>query len=149
MRSWQFTTVLYLLRWIVVLPIAFLLGFLFPGGGVSLSGAGPILWFWLILGAPLSKPFSSASFPGGSCGSLSSLKIEGRPWNFVAVAAAMMTLLHLGAGPVALGPAAITGAFLGYTYSHFAPADLSQAFVHTSGFHAAINLVGLLVISAS
>jgi hypothetical protein len=44
-------------------------------------------------------------------------------------------------------PSLVTGGFLGYTYAHFAPAGFTQAFLHTSAFHAGINLVGFILIA--
>ena len=79
---------------------------------------------------------------------LTFVRHDRRPWGFVIIAAVMMTLLHAGAWPAAIIPSFVKGAFLGYTYGHFAPSGFRQAFLHTSIFHACINLVGCILIAA-
>jgi hypothetical protein len=64
---------------------------------------------------------------------------------FVFCSAMTMVLLHP-LTPVVFVFAFITGCFLAYVYSHFAPINHIRAIKHTSAFHMGINLVGWLLM---
>jgi hypothetical protein len=69
-----------------------------------------------------------------------------RPWAFIVVSASLMALVHAHPGAVLMS--LVTGAFLAYCFAHFAKQGLLRAFLVTSGFHAAINVPGWLVLIA-
>ena len=54
-----------------------------------------------------------------------------------------MALLHF---PYALPCGFVTGAFLAYCYAHFAVRSQWLAFVAAALYHAAINLVGFVLL---
>jgi hypothetical protein len=67
-----------------------------------------------------------------------------RPWGFVLISAALMAALH--ADLASILPSLVTGAFLAYCFAHFANNGLGKAVIATAGFHAAINLIGWVVL---
>ena len=141
---WKFTTSLYLARWIIVLPIAFLSDLLFPsrsGGhfkGITLFGA--------VIVAPILETLIECLLPYWAMKKFGFIPNDRRPWAFVIASASLMALLHAGAWPAAILPSLVTGSFLAYVFGHFAPISLRTAFLHTVLFHAAINLVGCALI---
>ena len=144
---WKFTAALYVTRWIIVLPVAFLAGLLFPSKsagqfhGITLLGA-------LII-APILETLVECLVPYWAMKKFGFIPSNRRPWAFIIVSALLMVLLHAGAWPAAILPSFVTGAFLAYVYGHFAPASVRNAFLHTAVFHAAINLVGCTLIALS
>jgi hypothetical protein len=97
--------------------------------------------------APVLETLTECLLPYWIMRKLNLIPAAGRAWGFVAVSAILMALLHFTAWPAALLPSLITGAFLGYTFAHFAPNNFGQAFLHTALFHAAINLVGWIQLA--
>jgi hypothetical protein len=143
MSPWAFTGILYLARWIVVLPLAALLRLVGVRGGL-VSGAAAELVIMVLLD-PLLETILECTIPYWlirKCGRRSGP----RPWGFVALSAAIMVLLHIGAWPAAILPAAVTGVFLAYTYGHFAANDQRRAIVHTWAFHSSINIIGWVIM---
>jgi hypothetical protein len=63
------------------------------------------------------------------------------PWPFVIISVLVMVALHP-ITPLVVVFTAITGAFLAFVYSHFASKSQMNAFLHTTVFHAGINIVG-------
>ncbi|MBK8100037.1 MAG: hypothetical protein IPK26_23285 [Planctomycetes bacterium] len=162
----RFTLTLYLIRWIVLLPMLGLLHWTGPAPEseqlvATLAGIEP----WrllpsLLLIEPALETLVECSVPWlvlqalmpGLVGSRARRRVRGgrragspKPWPFVAVAAVVMVLLHP-LEPVTMLPTAVTGGFLGHTYGHFAPRSHVAAFVATTVFHAGINAVGFAVL---
>ena len=148
LSPWAFTGTLYVVRWLVIVPLAFVLA---QGSPNKLTFDAPLitLLFGFIVAAPLLETLVECAAPYWIMRKAGAIPVGKRPWVFVAVAAVMMTLLHVGAWPLAIIPSLVTGGFLGYTYGHFAPAGFGPALVHTSVFHAGINLVGWVLVAAS
>lgn len=164
----RFTLTLYLVRWLVLLPLLGVLHWTGPApesaelvatlAGIdpwrllpSLLLVGPAFETlvecvapWLVLQALLPELVGS---PVRRRARGARPAASPRPWPFVAVSAVVMVLLH----PLELAtmlPTAITGCFLGYTYGHFAPRSHVAAFAATTAFHAGINAVGFVVLVA-
>jgi hypothetical protein len=142
LKDWQFTFVLYLLRWAIVLPLGLLLSlFANSGDGFKASSSDPWFYFlpFLVIAPPL-ETLIECTLPY-----LLMYKGSGHrpksPWPFVIVSALIMVVLH-SLTPIVITFAFITGAFLAYVYVHFAPQSQVKAFFHTALFHAGINLVG-------
>lgn len=141
LSDWQFTGTMYLLRWVVILPLALVLSPIssphdtFQAEGTPWHFLIPFLFvaptletliecsmtYWLMYGV-LKRPRRS-------------------PWPFVIASATLMVLLHP-IQPVVVVMAFTTGAFLAYVYDHFAPRSHLKAFLHTAVFHGGINAVG-------
>ena len=145
LSPWRFTVTLYLLRWLVLLP------YLIASGGPTMSESHVsfdvttvhLLLAFLVL-APVMETLLECAVPYWIFAKAGAMAVGRRPWQFVAVSALLMGLMHLGAWPSALLPSLVTGGFLAYTYGHFARDGLGQAVLHTCIFHAAINAVGFV-----
>ncbi|MBC8327648.1 MAG: hypothetical protein H8E31_02770 [Planctomycetes bacterium] len=155
--AWRFLAILYLARWALLLPLSWLIGLLAAGGAAagapapapvfdSLEQAAEAFLQWVVLWPVVETLFECTlayellrRLPRYACG------LPRRPWLFLVVSAALMAALH----PVlsALLPSLITGAFLAYTYSRFAPVGRVRAVLASAGFHGAINLVGWLSVA--
>ena len=152
--SWQFFCILYVVRWILLLPYYVIAeGFIFKDDAVwadmsaKFSRINPALLFAVIVVvSPLletlfecSMPFSILSFLHRKKG-----KLARRPWLFIVISALLMLLLH----PVlaATVPAFVSGVFLAYCYAHFAPRGFRYALMYTTAFHGAVNIVGWTMI---
>ena len=151
--SWQFVSLLYVVRWLLLAPYMIAARFLFTEGQLSaasaskLSEINPSLLFAniVILGPLLETlvecllPFCILSFIHRKKG-----KLPTRPWLFFIISAILMVLSH----PMlaAIIPSFITGVFLAYCYAHFAFRGFGYAIIYTTGFHGAINIVGWTMI---
>ena len=144
---WRFTGTLYAVRWLVIIPVALIIDRVFTGGKISGANVGVMFWFGVLIVAPVFETLIECTLPYWIMRKLTFVRDDRRPWGFVITAAVMMTLLHIGAWPAAIIPSFVTGAFLGYTYGHFAPVGFRQALLYTSIFHACINLVGCILIA--
>jgi hypothetical protein len=147
LSPWAFTGSLYLLRWAVIIPIS-CISRLFVGtsGNVTANASDLILLFGWVFLSPLLETVLECAIPYWLMRKARGVPDGKRPWRFVAVSAAIMAVLHLGAWPAALLPALVTGGFLAYTYGHFAIRGLRPAMLHTASFHAAINIVGWVLV---
>jgi hypothetical protein len=145
---WRFTGTLYVVRWLVIVPVAFIMDRAFTGGKISGANLGVMFWFGVLIVAPVFETLVECTLPYWIMRKLRLVPHDTRPWGFILTAAVMMILLHSSAWPAAIIPSFVTGAFLGYTYGHFAPSGFRQAFLHTTIFHACINLVGGILIAA-
>jgi hypothetical protein len=147
LSPWAFTGSLYLARWAVIIPISWA-SRLFGGtsGNVTANAsAGVLLFGWIFL-SPLLETVIECAIPYWLMRKARKVSAVNRPWGFVAVSAVIMALLHMAGWPVAILPALATGGFLAYTYGHFAVHGLGSAVLHTSLFHAAINIVGWVLV---
>ncbi len=143
LSPWAFTGSLYLLRWVVILPVSYAVAAVgVPGGKANFKGAALTLLTGFIFIAPIMETLVECTLPYWLLGRLGWSPGNRRPWLFVILSAWIMAVLHLSAWPAALFPSLITGGFLAYTYGHFAPLNQAQAFLHTWAFHAGINIVG-------
>ena len=147
LSPWAFTGSLYLARWVIIVPIGYALGQL----GVSDSkpafdGSALVLLFGFIFLGPLLETVLECAVPYWLMLKVRKIRAGRRPWGFVVVSATIMALLHIGAWPSAILPSLVTGGFLAYTYGHFAVRGAGPAILHTWVFHAAINIVGWLLI---
>ena len=144
---WTFTGALYLARWLIILPVAWALGLLGASNNKMTFQVSAIEGFiGFIFLAPLLETVLECVVPYWLMLKTRRITPGKRPWAFVILSATLMALLHLSAWPAALVPSLVTGTFLAYTYGHFAVCGVGQAILHTSVFHAAINIVGWLLI---
>ncbi len=149
LSPWAFTGSLYLVRWVIVLPIGYALGLSGAAGSrAAFDGSPIVLLFGFILLAPLLETLVECAVPYWLMRKMRATGVGKRAWGFVAASALIMALLHMGAWPSAILPSVVTGSFLAYTYSHFVACGTGTALLHTCVFHAAINLVGWLLIFA-
>jgi hypothetical protein len=154
-RAWQFLAILYVVRWIVVMPLNWLVDLVFAPAHISdaslgIGGMNPLAFFLVavVIDPPLETvvecalPYSVISWIRDY-----RQKKPKRCRGFVAISACVMAALHpvIAALPFAL----ITGAFLAYCYAHFAPISTWRAILATAVFHAAINLVGWVMVAMS
>jgi hypothetical protein len=150
LSPWAFTGSLYLARWIVVIPVGFILGSLrVPGSDITFDASAIVLLLGFLFLAPLLETTLHCVGPYWLMPRLRAVPVGRRAWGFVAVSAGIMAVLHLGAGPAAFVPSLVTGGFLAYTYGHFAVRSVGLAVLHTWVFHAGINAVGWALIVAS
>ena len=144
---WVFTGSLYLVRWAIVVPMGYALGQAgVSNGGARFDGSPMVLLFGFILLAPLLETVVECAVPYWLMMKMSAAAVRKPAWGFVAVSGLVMALLHMGAWPAAILPSLVTGGFLAYTYRHFAVGGVGPALLHTSVFHAAINLVGWFLL---
>jgi hypothetical protein len=147
--DWQFTGMLYLLRWLVVVPLSWLLAPLgSPDDVLEFEGSLLGIAISFLIVAPVLETLLECTLPYLLIHGL--LKTERHsPWPFVIVSALAMVVLHP-LTPRVITFAFITGAFLAYVYYRFAAEDHRKAFLHTAVFHAGINIVGwtMIVISS-
>ena len=145
LRDWQFTLVLYLFRWAIILPLGFLLSPVSTSADAFHASGDP--WRYLLpflVVAPTLETLIECTVPYAVMYRI--LKLRPRlPWPFVVVSATAMVLLHP-LTPVVILFASITGSFLAFVYQHFAPSSQLKAFAHTALFHAGINIVGWTAI---
>lgn len=143
--DWQFTGVLYLLRWAVIIPLA-VLSYPFTTAEAAFQAEGDPFRYLLpfLVVAPVLETLLECALPYWLMYGLFR-RTPQSPWPFVVVAALAMVVLHPLVPPVILF-AFITGAFLGYVYVHFALLSRWKAFLHTVVFHAGINLIGWLTM---
>jgi len=149
LSPWIFTGCLYLVRWIVVVPIGYAVCQL--GGSnnaATFTGSPMSLLLGFIFLAPLSETLIECAVPYWLMSKAGRNRLGERPWAFVVVSALLMALLHVGAWPSAILPSLVTGSFLAYTYGHFATSGTGWAILHTCVFHAGINMVGWLLLVA-
>jgi hypothetical protein len=146
MSPWGFTGTLYCVRWFIILPIAFMVDLIFPSSKATLQGAQVNILGGLLI-APVLETLLECAAPYWFMRKLGYIPTNKRAWVFVSVSGLLMALLHAGAWPAAILPSFMTGGFLAYTYAHFAPMGFAQAFTHTSAFHAAINIIGCILIA--
>lgn len=147
LSPWAFTGSLYLARWVIIFPISCVLR-LFGGtsGNIMDNTSAFALFFGWIFLSPLLETVIECALPYWLMRKARGMPAGRRPWGFVAVSAVIMALLHVGAWPTAILPALVTGGFLAYTYGHFAVCGPGPAVLHTSLFHAAINIVGWVLV---
>jgi hypothetical protein len=144
--GWQFTLVLYLLRWAIVLPLGFLVQpFATSTDHVQVSSGDPVsfLLFGVLLD-PLIETLLECSLVYIVLHSILRVSTY-RVRPFVFCSAIAMVLLHP-LTPVVSIFAFITGSFLAYVYAHFAPINHIRAIKHTAAFHMGINLVGWVLM---
>jgi len=146
MPPWGFTGMLYCVRWLIVIPTAFIVGHLFPTREAALQDADVNILGGILI-APVLETLLECAVPYWMMRKLGCIPPNRRAWGFIIVSGILMMLLHAGAWPAAILPSFVTGGFLGYTYAHFAPVGFAQAFIHTSVFHASINIVGCILVA--
>lgn len=148
---WKFMAVLYVSRWVLLLPYMILFALLFSGAeqdawdGWSRTNLF-VLLIGFIVAAPLLETLIACTLPYVLLAWMVPTKIRhvNRLWLFVALSTAVMVVLH----PIyALIPTAITGSFLAYCYAHFSSRSQWAALGFTSLFHAGINIVGWTLIA--
>jgi hypothetical protein len=139
--GWQFTGVLYLLRWAVILPLAWILS---PFASAESFGEFPgNPWSYLfpfLVVAPVLETLIECSLLFWILHRVLKLSTKS-PWPFVVVSGLAMVVAHPLVMPTIVF-AFITVAFLAYVYFQFAPESHGKAFLHTTVFHAGINLTG-------
>lgn len=151
-NAWQFLCLIYLARWVALIPLIVLEQIVFTGAQTK-AASMPEEWrqgspfgtfLGLVLIPPLLETLMECSLPYWLIGKLGGGRRSGRAWTFIVASAFIMAVFH----PIlaALIPAFITGAFLAYCYAHFAPSSISKAILATAGFHGAINLVGWIML---
>ncbi|HUT92985.1 MAG TPA: hypothetical protein VMY37_26070 [Thermoguttaceae bacterium] len=156
-NAWQFVGVLYLARWVVLVPVLVLSRFLFADSEIAAASVSEqvtkmnagVLLLLLVVISPLFETLIECALPYLVVSQVRGYR-RNRPkrsWGFVAISACGMALLH----PMlaAILPSLITGAFLAYCYAHFAARGAGQAILATAVFHGAINVVGSTMIVMS
>lgn len=146
LSPWAFTGLLYLARWAIVVPIGYALGQMDASGKAAFDAPAITLFFSFVFLWPLLETVIECAIPYWLMRKMRGIAIGGRSWGFVVVSAGIMALLHVDAWPAALLPSLVTGGFLAYTYAHFAASRVGMAMLHTWAFHAAINIVGWVLI---
>ncbi len=142
LQDWQFTLVLYLLRWAIILPLSALLSPLATSAD-SLRPANfdPLSFFFsLVLIDPAVETLIECTVPYWVMCAI----LGRRPrstWPFVILSTLVMVALHA-MTPLVILFTSITGSFLAFVYGHFASKSQWKAFLHTTAFHAGINIVG-------
>ena len=146
-NSWRFILILYLLRWLIIIPTAFINGWLFPNqGDNALQDFANLnvlrIFLAMLIFNPLIETIVECSLPYWIFHKLGFA--SKRPWLFIFVSATLMAVLHQTLGT--LLPSLITGVFLAYTYGHFSLQSQIKATALTLLFHSCINLVGFTAI---
>lgn len=152
--SWQFLSILYVARWVLIVPYMISAKFLFTDAQISAAGVSelsdiePVLLFaTIVIVGPLLETLVECSLPFFLLSHLqrNKGKLASRPWLFVVISALLMVVFH----PMlaAIVPSFITGVFLAYCYAHFASRGFGCALLCTAGFHGAINMVGWTAIT--
>jgi hypothetical protein len=149
--SHLFLLILYIARWVILVPYMIAGAYLFPGADRDLlrplSHINPIVLFVLLLVIdPLYEMLIECSLPFWVVSLLHRKKgkLSTRPWVFIVISAGLMTVLH--PYPTAIVPSFITGTFLAYTYRHFVFRNVGSAILYTTAFHGGINIVGWAMI---
>jgi hypothetical protein len=154
--SWQFLSIFYVARWVLIVPYMIGAKFLFTDAQISAAGVSklsdiePALLFAnIVIIGPLLETLLECSLPFLLLSHLQRDKGKpaARPWLFVVISALLMVVFH----PMlaAIVPSFITGVFLAYCYAHFASRGFGYALLYTTGFHGAINVVGWTMIVLS
>lgn len=165
MGAVRFTLTLYVVRWIVLVPVMLLPATVHPQSDTVLTTLermpSGMLFLALVLLGPAQETLIECTLPylllrwllptgpnrrHRRSGRPPTAHTRQRPWPFVAASAAAMVLLHP-LEPQTIAATAITGSFLAYTYAHFACAGHGLAFLATTCFHAGINLVGFAALA--
>lgn len=147
LSPWTFTGILYIVRWIVIIPSNYIFPlFMTSSGVVEFNTSAVVLLVGFIFISPFCETMIECTLPYLVMRMCNKIPLGKRPWSFVGISAGIMALLHINAWPLAIIPSLITGTFLAYTYGHFAPRSFGHALLHTSVFHAAINIIGWLMI---
>ncbi|MCX5771723.1 MAG: hypothetical protein NTZ09_15840 [Candidatus Hydrogenedentes bacterium] len=134
---------LWLARWVIILPLAFLLGDKPPTISPS---AMPALFVGALILSPVVETLLECTlvYQLGKWFFWKKGPRPSRPWGFIVAAALMMTVLH----PINSSPLSFTtGAFLGYCYAHFAAHSRLRAFAFTTLYHTGINTVGVTLVA--
>jgi hypothetical protein len=147
-----FFVLLYAIRWPIVLPLAYANEPLARILGADIAkyeamaaeaGANPV---GALLSSVIFAPVVSVAIICALPYVIAKLfrAPSPRPWGYVATTAIIMVLID----PLfAVFPSAVTGAFLGYCYAHFAPRGQLKAYGWTVLYLAAINIVGWLSLA--
>jgi Type II CAAX prenyl endopeptidase Rce1-like len=142
--GWALTAAIWILRWLVILPINWAHNRMGDDGATKLTFSGNLflLFLLLVLVAPLLETLIECSLPYGI---LSHFMQPVPPLIFIIASSFCMTVLHL-VSPMAMIDALITGAFIAWVYALAVRRGHDQAILHAMTFHAAINLVGWLTL---
>ena len=139
-RDWQFILILYLVRWVVLSPFLVLLFREIRHVRLPYDSDKTLAIYVALIVSPILETLVECSIPYALL--RKRIHSSSRSWLFIGVSGLTMMLFH--PYVVALLPSFITGVFLAYTYAHFAPRNTVAAILFTSGFHAGINLVGVI-----
>ena len=143
-----FLAVLYLVRLPIIWPVGLVQEAI---AKTFLSGtqprwsppSNPLAGFMaLIIWAPLTETVVECTIPYSIMRALDKIRSD-RPWNFILIAGAVMAVGHI---PIGIPAGFVTGMFLGYCYAHFAVRSQWVAFAYASLYHAAINIVGWIMV---
>jgi hypothetical protein len=156
-NAWQFVGILYLARWVVLVPVGVLIYFVFSPAQQAAAampkewraGAPLGLFLGLVVIPPVFETLVECTLPYWIVSQIRNYR-RSRPkrcWGFIALSAGMMGMLH--PIPAAVPAALITGVFLAYCYAHFAAKGIGKALLATAVFHAAINFVGWTILMVS
>lgn len=149
LSPWSFTGILYIVRWIVIIPLICIYSLLSASPqAVKFNASAVMLFIGFIFISPFCETLIECTLPYWLMKISNKIPHGKRPWAFVYISAAIMALLHFDAWPLAIVPSLITGTFLAYVYGHFAPRGFGQALLHTAVYHAAINIIGWFMIVA-
>ena len=143
-HGFVFWIVLYLARWPVIIPVGWLQGMLaslFLGNPPANATLQP--YVGMLIYPPILETLVECTLPYGVLSRMGRIS-TGRPWAFIVVSGGIMGVLHL---PYALPCGFVTGLFLAYCYAHFAKRSHWLAFAATALYHAAINVVGFVLLA--
>jgi hypothetical protein len=148
--GWQFVTILYVARWLVLVPVSAVTDLIFSDADLAAAsipdewknGTAIGLFFGLVVVPPLLETLLVCSLPYWIVAWVRGYR-HTRPhrcWGFVAISACGMVALH--PIPAAVSATVVTGVFLAYCYAHFAATSTLKAISATWIFHGGINMVG-------
>jgi hypothetical protein len=144
------TSGLWVVRWLIILPVNWAAAKLAPptGGGGDIPGLASdpaMLLLIMVVVEPMLETLLECVLPHWV---LAKIVRPVPRWLFITVSASVMAVLHL-VSAMAVINALITGAFIAYTYSHALRRGHGNAILHATVFHGAINLVGWVMLRVS
>ncbi len=155
----EFIAILYLVRWALIFPASALGSLLFSDAALKAAsvpreellarfGALGLLVAFTVL-SPLAETLIMCTVPYTIFAWVFKYgrNRPERAWTFVLVSALMMVGFSPIPGSILFS--FITGAFVAYSYAHFAPLGARKAILAAAGFLAAINVVGWTFIVLS
>ena len=144
------TAALWVVRWLIIVPLNWIVAELAPrtarAAVFDISGSALSLLLLLVLVMPLVETLLECLLPHWILSKITRRMHRGGL--FIFVSASLMAILHL-VSLLAVVNAFITGAFIASVYWHAHRRGHGAAILHATVFHAAINLVGWVMLVVS